>query len=152
MADEHDEIQEAQEYVTLVDRTGGPGEFMFGGRPRVFKPRVHGADSTTREARLTVPLEIARWVLTNERQHVWTTDGVFVPRFTIKEGPEELLNELGEEAFDTSPITIDTSRAEGWNTDTADRGATRTVPLRRQASDFAHQGGALAGTFSGKER
>ena len=142
MIDERADL-EVSEYVTLVDRTGGPGEFMYDGRPRTF-PK----GKPTR----IVPLHVATFIIGRQKQHVWTVDGQFVPRFTIQDGPEGLLDQLGEEAFDTSPITIDTTRTEGWDTSLADRGATRTLELKRQPGDFVNQGSAVTGTFSGKER
>lgn len=141
-----DQAPEEMEFVTLIDRTGGPGEFWFAGRPWTVTK-----DKPTR----VVPLHVATWLLADHRNRVWTTEGVWAHRFTIKDGPESLLLELGEEAFETSSITIDTTRKEGWNTEEADRPATvRTIDLKRQPGDFANQGGgtAAAPTFSGKGR
>ena len=141
MADDLDVITT----VTLVDRTGGPSEFLFDGKRFTF---------TAAKPTRTIPVSIAEWLFRTDHARVWSTDGTFVYRYGIKDGPEELITQLGEEPFDTDPIQIDTARAEGWNTDAADRPAnsTRTISLKRTAGDFAHQGGALAGTFSGKER
>lgn len=142
MADE--EIQEVPEYATLVDRTGGPGEFWFAGRPWTF---------TRAKPTRTVPLYVAMWLMADHRNRVWTLEGQFTHRFAVKDGPESLLTELGEDAFDTSPITIDAQRAEGWNTETADRpDATRTIAIRRQPGDYTNQAGAAQPTFAGKER
>lgn len=145
MADERDEqTPEEMEFVTLVDRTGGPGEFRFAGRPWTF---------TKVKPTRVVPMHVAMWILADHRNRVWTTDGAFAHRFTIQDGPEALLTELGEAAFETSPITIDTQRAEGWNTDEVDRPETRTIPLRRQPGDFVNETAGMTGaTFIGKER
>lgn len=143
MADERDEQpQDEPEYVTLVDRTGGPGEFWFNGRPWTF---------TAAKPTRVVPQHIAIWLLGRQKGHVWTTDGAYTPRYTIKDGPSELITELGEEAFETSPIAIDATRAEGWDTSTVDRPDTRTITLSRRPSDFVNQGVGPS-TFSGKER
>lgn len=142
MADEPEET-DAPEYVTLIDRTGGPGEFTFGGRPWTF---------TKQKPTRVVPLHVALWLMAEHRNRVWTAEGDFVRRFAIQDGPDSLLSELGESAFDTSPITLDTHRAEGWDSREADRPDARTISLKRQPGDFANQGGAMAGTFSGKDR
>lgn len=134
---------DALTYVTLVDRTGGPSEFIFDGKRFTFP--------TAKPSR-NVPVPIAEWLFRSDRARIWTTDGEFVYRYGITDGPEELITALGEEPFDATRITQDTARVEGWDTSVADRGETRTISLKRNAGDFAHQGGALAGTFSGKER
>jgi hypothetical protein len=143
MTDEQDMQADEPEYVTLIDRAGGPGEFWFAGRPWTF---------TKSKPTRVVPIHVAMWLLVEHRNRVWTTDGQFVHRFTVKDGPESLLSELGEAAFDTSPIEIDTTRAEGWNTDEADRPDTRTIALKPRPGEFANQGAGQAPAFSGKER
>lgn len=145
MADERDDAPEEMEFVTLVDRTGGPGEFRFAGRAWTF---------TAAKPTRVVPMHVATWVLQEHRNRVWTTEGEFAHRFAIKDGPESLLTELGEGCFDTSPITIDTQRREGWNTDEADRPPVQIIDLKRQPGEFANQSGGHGATpaFSGKDR
>lgn len=132
------------EYATLVDRTGQPSEFVFDGRRYTF---------TGPTFRRTVPLYIAEWLFHNDRAMVWTTEGVRTCRYGIVDAPEELMATLGEAPFETDAITIDLTRVEGWDTDTVgDRGPMRTIQLRRNPADFAHQGGPAVPTISGKER
>ena len=133
-------------FATLVDRTGGPSEFLYDGKRFTF--------SGKRPER-TVPRYVAEWLFRGpERSRVWTTGGVFALRYGIKDGSEELIALLGDEPFDTDPITIDTTRVEGWDSESADpdRATATPINLKRPAGDFAHQGGAVTGTFSGKER
>jgi hypothetical protein len=135
---------DALTYVTLVDRTGGPSEFLFDGKRFGF---------TRDKAQRNVPRFVAEWLFRSDRAKVWTVDHGFAYRYGIKDGPEDLLETLGEEPFETSPIEIDATRVEGWNVEAVDDNpsARRTLQLKRNPADYAHQGGTVAGTFS-KER
>ena len=130
------------EYVILVDRTGKGGvEIIHDGQRIVFKPG---------QKERPVPLFLAEWLARVDQHRVHTTDGEFVNRFGVREAPEELIRRVGE--MDCSPIEIDTTRAEGWNSDiyAADRGDKVEVrQLRRDPRDYANVAGG--GTF-GKER
>ena len=134
----------AMEYATLVDRTGRPSEFVFDGRRYTF---------TGPKFTRTVPLYIAEWLFHNDRAAVWTDEGVRTCRYGIVDAPDTALATLGDAPFETDPITLDTTRVEGWDTDSVgERGPLRTIQLRRNPADFAHQGATAAPTFSGKER
>jgi hypothetical protein len=136
---------DVMEYATLVDRTASGSEFVFDGRRYTF---------TGPKYTRIVPLYIADWLFRNDRSMVWTTGGDYVCRYGIKDAPDAFMDAIGAAAFDTDPITIDTTRAEGWNTAAVDLdpAARRVISLRRNPADFAHQGGTAAPTFSGKER
>ena len=75
-------------------------------------------------------------------------------RYGVTDAPEEFLAAIGEAPFETSPISIDATRVEGWNTEAVDLNPAerRTIQLRRNPADYAHQGAPGASTFSGKER
>lgn len=127
----------AYDIVTLVDRTTKGGcEIIHDGKRIVFKPG---------QVEKAVPQFIAEWLFGAERHMVHTTDGQYVHRFAVRDAPEELLAQIGAERADESPIEVDTTRTEGWNTElyADDRGKTRTIELRRNPADFANQGEAV---------
>lgn len=132
-------------FVTLVDRTGGPSEFVFDGKRFTFDAK---------KAIRTVPSYIAEWLFRQDKARVHTLGHGFTHRYGVQDGPEELLASLGEECLDCSPISIDLDRIEGWDAEAVDpnRASATTIQLRRRPEEFAHQGGATAPTFSGKER
>jgi len=137
------EDMDALTYVTLVDRTGGPSEFIFDGKRFLF---------TKDKPQRTVPRFVAEWLFRTEHAKVWASSGEFVYRYGITEGPEDMLETLGADPFETSALTIDGTRVEGWNVEAvADPASRRTLQLKRNPADFAHQGASAAGTFS-KER
>ena len=106
---------------TLVDRTGAPsGEIIYDAIRVPIKSEMH------------VPARLARWLFGNGRtqQRVHTTDGQYVCKLGIKDGPEELLALLGAEAFDCSPITVASGVAEGWDTAAID--PERATTMRAQ--------------------
>lgn len=128
------------EYVILVDRTGQGGvEIIHDGVRIVFKPG---------QKERPVPLFLAEWLARVDQHKVHTTDGDWVNRFGVRDAPQELINRVGE--LDCSPIKIDTTRMEGWNSDAyADRGDKVEVrQLKRHAQDYANV--ATPGSF-GKE-
>ena len=131
-----------QDYVTLVDRAGKGGcSIMYDGAIYSFKPG---------QIERPVPTTLADWLFRVDQQKVHTTDGEYVQRFSVKDAPEEFLLRLGGQP-DTSPITIDDNRVEGWDTDTyAQReGQTRVIQIKRNPADFANV--ATPGGF-GNER
>ena len=107
--------------VTLVDRVGGPGEIIHDGIRVAIKPEMH------------VPAFLAKWLFSGRvtQQRVHTKDGQYVCRLGIKDGPEELLALLGSEAFDTSPIEVDDTLAEGWDTAAVDPNRASTMRAQR---------------------
>lgn len=134
----------AYDFVTLVDRTGlGNDEIVYDSKRIVFKK-----DQIERP----VPRLLAEWLFRVDQKKVHTIDGDYVFRYGIKDAPDDLVANLGEEVTDCSPITVDTSRLEGWDTDSyaTERGDSRTVQLKRNPSDYANV--ATPGTTFGKER
>jgi hypothetical protein len=128
--------------VVLVDRTTlGGYEFLFDGRPFVFKPG---------RMKLTVGADVARHVFRHEHDKVWTTDGQYVHRLALEDAPgfdgiaARLGQELGEEIVIQDPIEIDTRRAEGWDTRQSDRGRVAVVPLNTNPADFRDRQGAAS--------
>ena len=129
---------------TLVDRLGrGGGELIYDG-VRVPIRKEFG-----------VPARIARWYFGNRNtQHsVIDAAGRYLPRLAIKDGPEELLGVLGEEAFDTSPIELPTEKPmEGWDTSTVERStpmrAVAISPLPGSLTE-RHGGESRAGVWGG---
>lgn len=134
--------------LILIDRacTGG-FEFFFDGRPFTFKPG---------QVELTVYGDVARHLFQHEHTKVWTTDGEFVHRVAVKgaagfeDYAKKLAHALGEEIADQSPIEIDTTRIEGWDTTGIARGQgiTETRNVNIPASELrgrdAAPGGRLA--------
>lgn len=141
------EQQHAYETVTLVDRAGlGGFEFIFDGKRFVFKPG---------KTELHVPRFVAEWLFRGTTQlHVHTTAGAYLCRLGIKDGPDDIVEALGAEALETSPIEIDTTRVEGWDAEAQDpqRASAKALPLRPNRSDFQRDGAPSSATFSGKER
>jgi hypothetical protein len=119
-------------YATIVDRTGKGGvDIVFDGQILTFKPG---------ETIKPVPASLAAWLFRVDQHKVHTVDGEYVHRFGLKDASESLLRDIGVQ--DCSPIEIDTSRVEGWDTeryapDRPDR--MRTIPLKRNPADFANQ-------------
>lgn len=136
------EEQEDTQIVTLVDRTGkGGGEIRRDGRRYPIRPefQVLGA--------------VARWVFQVQQQMVMTTDGRFVHRLGLKATPdsENLIRELGPDVADCSPIEVDTSRVEGWPSETQDPNRARATVLHLGISpDRARQGDSPHGGFENK--
>jgi len=131
------------EFVTLVDRAGRGGfEITFNGRRIVFAPGVKERP---------VPQDVAEWVFRTDQQKVHTTDGEYVCRLGAKGAPDDFVARLGTAVKDCSPITIDTSRAEGWDSDTYSQreGNVEVRNIRRNPGDYANQG---AGGSFGSER
>lgn len=138
------EGQDAYSIVTLIDRaaTGGT-EFIYDGKRITFRPG---------EIEKPVPQFVALWLFQQERMMVHTTEGAFVCRFAVKGGTDEFKAQVGPDAFDDTPIEIDQTRVEGWNTDAAERGPkTEVITLKRTAADYQMGGVATAASF-GKER
>ncbi len=107
--------------VTLVDRTGrGGAELIFDG------VRITLAKG---KAEFHVPRFVALWLFRTQKEFVWTSEGQFVNRFAVRDADPEFLAEVGPEAGDTSPIDLDTTRAEGWDTTGVERTNTRTVAV-----------------------
>ena len=135
------ELSEVDSYrfCTLVNRTAVPAEFMFDGKIFAFKPN----------GTLTVPVFVAEWLHRTGNQRVWTTEGDFVPRFGITEGPEDLIGLLGDEAFETTPVTPKPDVIEGWDTREIMRDPTKTkvLPVRLTKADYANQGNAATASM-----
>lgn len=135
------------EFVTLVDRTGKGGrEFIFDGVRFSFKPG---------KPKLNVPRFVAEWLFRVDQQKFNTLDGQYVCIYGVEDGPGDIMDTLGPEALDCSPIEIDEAAAEGWNAGETRSSAVKlaTVQLKPRPSDFAHQGsGSGKSTFSAKER
>lgn len=134
-----DEVREDTTPVVLVDRTMKGGcEFLFNGRPYVFDKD---------EMRLVVGADIARHVFNHDHTKVWTTDGQFVHRYAVenaagfKKVAERLAQEMGAEILDQTPIELDATRAEGWDTRNADRGRVAIVPVNPNPADFRDRQG-----------
>lgn len=150
-------IQEVNIYATatLVDRTGkGGDEFWFDAIPFVFKKG---------QTELGVPRFVAEWLVGTDQKKVWTEEGQFVSRYGIKEAPQEVIDVVGPEACDCSPITLKGDRIEGWDTSLADSDrapdqtlvkTAQTDPklLRPQPGDFRDRQPDKGAAFDGKRR
>ena len=116
--------------VVLVDRCGLGGkdaEFQFDGIPFPF---VDDDGNTVTEK--AFPRFVAEWIFSKSKFQVWTkaTDEQptqFVNRFGIKHCPKALLERLGPEVGDCSPIERDPDVIEG-----SDAPLYRTEPVRVQ--------------------
>ena len=126
--------------VTLVDRTGlGGTEIIYDGVRIVF-PK-----GTTEKA---IPRFVAAWLFRVSQQMVWTDAREFVNRFGIKDLPSDLEAELGPEAGNTSPIVIDGTRVEGWDTAGVERQDTRTIELKMPRALLQERQGASTASFA----
>ena len=140
-----DQIIEPQ-YVTLVNRLSETREFWGFGRPHVFKAGESRA----------VSRPFAQWIFTRTDgpMKVHTVEAGYVCWLGIKDGSPDLIGELPESAFDTSPLTVETGRVEGWDTSVVDRDPAKThvktAPLQR--ADFEHQGRASGGSMGAPAR
>jgi hypothetical protein len=136
------------DYVTLVDRATNDisrtREIIHDGFRVVLKPG---------QTERTVPQFLAEWLFRVDQQKVHTTDGEFICRFGIKDAPEEFVARVGDAVKDCSPIQIDTTRLEGWDTSYADRfsGEMKTIQLARRPQDYTNDA-AGAVTFGKAER
>lgn len=128
--------------VVLVDRTGQGGtEVIFDG---VRIPFAKG------ESEKPVPLFVAEWLFSQGKHKVWTEAGDFTNRFGLRNAPESVINALGPESADCSPITLDLSRPEGWDTTGVDRSDTRFVPINVPSNLTRERQGTTAYTFGGR--
>lgn len=133
----------ALSYVTLVDRVGTGGtELIYDGIRIVFKPG---------ETEKTVPEFVAEWLFTVTHGHVWTDTGEYVNRFAVKNADQRMLDALGPEATDCSPIVLDRSRIEGWDTSTVDRSSHQTLTLNVPAREFRERQGTATVAFGGRK-
>jgi hypothetical protein len=139
-----DEVREDTTPVVLIDRTTKGGyEFFYNGRPYVFRPG---------RMKLTVGADVARHVFRHEHTKVWTNDGEFLYRLAVEDAPgfedskvsERLAWEMGQEILDQTPIELDATRAEGWDTRNADRGRVAIVPVNLPPADLRDRQGAAA--------
>ena len=111
--------------VTIIDRTGERKEFKFDQRVYAFGTTKAGQPKTE----MVLDETIAGWLLrSNNPEHfVHTTEGEFVRRYGVVDAPEDWVTEIGVEVLETSPLTRDTTRLEGWDAEAAD-------PLRAKAT------------------
>jgi hypothetical protein len=127
------------QYVTVVNRLAETREFMGWGRPHVFKAG---------EAR-AVSRPFAEWIFSrgDGPTKVHTVEAGYTFWLGVKEAPSDLIDQLPERVFETTPLTLETGHVEGWDTSVIDRDPTKTVTkeVARQRADFANQGGAVAG-------
>jgi len=122
--------------VTIVDRTGEQKEIKWDQRIWSF-----GKKTT-----LVLPLDVATSLFNsiNTTHFVHTTAGEFVRRYGVVDAPEDWVAEVGMDVLETSPLTRDASRLEGW--DASQAGAKTDVidlkqtPNRPQRGDYANQG------------
>lgn len=133
------------ETVTLVDRTGEGGtEIIYDAVRLVFPPGIDVKN---------VPRFVAQWLFQTQRHMVWTQDGQFVCRFGVKGATPEFAAELGPDAGDVSPIEVDRTRIEGWDTTGVERADTRVteVTLPRALLHERQGAGASAATFADRK-
>jgi hypothetical protein len=132
----------AYDHVVLFDRAGQGGcTIVYDGAYLPIKPG---------QTEVIVPVNLAEWLFRSDQQKVHTTDGEYVQRFGVKQAPEDFYARIGG-PVDNSPITIDTNRVEGWDTDqfAPERGAAAIKHLKRNPADYANV--ATPGGF-GNER
>ena len=122
--------------VTIIDRTGEKQEFKYDQRIYSFK-----------KDQLVLPLDVATWLFRSGNHHVHTTTGEFVRRYGVVDAPEDWVTEMGVEVLDTTPLTRDRTRLEGWDAEGLDPLRTRAtvVDLRATANrprqgDYVNQG------------
>lgn len=136
--------------VTLVDRVGTGGcEFVFDGKRFTFAPG---------ETRKAVPRFVAEWLFRVDQTWVHTDQG-FVSRYGIADGTNDLIEAIGVEAFELSPLRLLTGRVEGWNAEEQDpdRASAKTITakddprLASAASGQRERQGGTSLTFAGRK-
>lgn len=142
-----DERREDTTPVVLVDRAMVGGfEFVYGGRPYVFKPG---------KMKLTVGADVARHYFSHpDNYQIWAKDLGRVFRVYVEDAPgfegtaDQLKSELGAEILDQTPIELDI-RQEGWDTRAADRGRVVIRPVDIPATEMRdRQGTSPSVTFA----
>lgn len=132
--------------VMLIDRAlKGGFEYQHDHIPIVFKPG---------KVERVVTADQARHAFSHDHLKVWTTDGQFIHRVAVKDLPgfegyaAKLAREYGDEVLDQTPIELDTTRAEGWDTDGVDREKTVlrhvNIPAHELRERLATPGGRLS--------
>lgn len=123
--------------VTIMDRTGEQQEVKY-------DQVVYGFG---KKATQVLPLEVASWLFRSQNPLYWvhTTDGQYLRRYGVVDAPEDWLTETGEDVIDTSPLTRDTTRKEGWDAEAVRIGGTKeldltTTPHRARSGDYEHLG------------
>jgi len=131
---------DSNEFCVLVDRAENDQHYK---REIMHNSRARNLPAGERE--IIVPTEVATFLLRyNTQHHIHTTDGRYMCRFAIKQPTEELVQFLGEECGDLTPIERDHDAIEGWDSEAqaALRGQTRTVSVRLQSLQQTNQGNA----------
>jgi hypothetical protein len=154
MADEYEDHTDFQS-VLLVDRTGRGGAIRLASGVLPGEIQFNNRFIRITAAPFPVPVAVARFIFSgrNTQQMVHTADGQFLRRLGIQDCPEWLVAELGPDAADTDPITIDPDRPEGWDSETADpeRASARVLTVRTPRADQAErQGPSGPATFGGR--
>lgn len=116
-----------RDFATLKNRTTSPVTFTYGGEQRTIKP----------EGKLTVDLDLARFLFTCDQVLGVTEDGQggrrAVYKLGIDEGPDSLLEALDTECFDCTPVTIIPSRE---HPDLAANRSMKELKVGGDPSDF----------------
>jgi hypothetical protein len=122
--------------VTIIDRTGEQQEIRYDNR-------IYGFGKKTTQV---LPMEVATWLFRNgDKYLIHTTDGDFVRRYGVTDAPDDWVAEMGVEVLETSPLTRDTTRAEGWDAEAVRVGSVQLIDLkttahRPRAGDYVNQG------------
>lgn len=120
-------------FVWLVDRTTlGGDEVFYDGRPIVF---------AAGEVKKYVPRDFVAWLYRTDKKRVWTTDGLFVHRYAVENPPQSLIDHCGPEVGDCSPIEVDKTRLEGWDTSGVE-GHAQTLNVNQPASEMRERLGS----------
>jgi hypothetical protein len=131
--------------VTILDRTGEHQEIEYDKRIYTFRGK----------ATQVLPLEVATWLFRSQNPRHWvhTTDGAFVRRYGVTDAPEDWVTELGADVLETSALTRDAQRQEGWDAEAVDplrARTTRTLDLtttaaRPRRDDYVNQAAGATG-------
>lgn len=113
------------QYVTLVDRamTGGDELLYNGLRIPVPKGQIE----------VQVPAFYAHWHFKYGKKMVHTLDGQYVHRYALKHAPKDLVERLGAEVTDDSPIQIDHDAVEKWD---APKGRVVSKPVNSNPAEL----------------
>ena len=136
----------------LVDRAAEGGfEIWHDGYPVVVFPKG--------QIEMTVWGDLLPHIFTHDHLKVHTKDGQYVSRVSIKGTVgtpaaelEQIAIEYGAEALDESPIEIDRTRYEGWDTRDVDQSKRRLVPVNVPASELREHLGSRGARLSFQER
>lgn len=88
--------------------------------------------------------DFVHWMYRNDKRRVWAKDGgdgMWVHRYAVENPSQWLVDHCGPEVGDTSPIELDPTHIEGWDTSGVDRSQTKFKPINVPPSELRERNG-----------